>query len=456
MKYLQQPIHLYTSNEANILNVSRQREVVIDIHNRLVFTSSIPNWLKWNWYITSDMSTNKPRQQYFDLPNSTKITLFLGNDSFDWKSNCNSSTTYWLNIEASLNRDMSWGKKDHVLIQQQFRLQFPVIENEKEEIATKLSKEREITNNKTFLVQDLPLTVDLWIVNQELSDENSKIKTVVIDKTTGKLCSYWTPQGHPLIIVDNGGLGSNYTRASTDNDLGGGKISYDSNWNQVGLQPLNPPQSICKSTEIHYKDNSNTKIQVEVNCDIIANTATNKTSLLFQQRIVYHCDAITGSVEVEVKIIPNHQKLHHLSSLPRIGMNMTIDESLYHVQYLGRGPFENYPDRKTATKFGIFKGTVADLNDCNTYIFPSEYGNRCDCSWISFRTTANQQEGEGMCIVAANSDQLLNFSALFQSQKELHGAKHTTDLSFHRRQNGTSPIYVNLDYKLMGLGGDLS
>ena len=403
------------------------------------------------------MSTDKLYQQSFDLQNSTKMTLLLGNNSLDWKSNYNVATTYWLNIEASLNRDMSWGQKDHVLIQEQFCLHFPIIENEKGEIITKLPKEREITNHRTFLVQDLPFTIDLWIVNQEFNSGNNKIKTIVIDKTTGNIRSYCTPKGHPLILADNGGLGPNFTRASTDNDLGGGKTSYDSFWSQVGLQPLNPPQSICKSTEIHRKDSSNTKIQVEVNCDVIVTSATNnKTTLLFQQKIIYDCDAITGSIKVEAKVIPNHQKLHSLSSLPRIGMNMTIDESLYHVQYLGRGPFENYPDRKTAAKFGIYRSTVLDLNDCNTYIFPSEYGNRCDCSWISFRTTTNEQESEGICIVAVNSDKLLNFSALFQSQKQLHAAKHTTDISYHKRQNGTAPIHVNLDYKLMGLGGDLS
>lgn len=66
--------------------------------------------------------------------------------------------------------------------------------------------------------------------------------------------------------------------------------------------------------------------------------------------------------------------------LPRIGLTMTLDKSLDHVAWYGRGPQENYPDRKTGYKVGVYSTTVKDMYE--PYLIPQDYGLRTDNRWL--------------------------------------------------------------------------
>ena len=84
------------------------------------------------------------------------------------------------------------------------------------------------------------------------------------------------------------------------------------------------------------------------------------------------------------------------------------------------------------------------------YIVPSENGNRCDCKWISFEDNS----GSGIYVKADESlAKGLCFSAHLHDINELHRASHTCDLP--ERVEGKDPIFINVDYALMGIGGDL-
>ena len=100
------------------------------------------------------------------------------------------------------------------------------------------------------------------------------------------------------------------------------------------------------------------------------------------------------------------------------------------------------------------------------YIFPSETGNRSDCSWVMFRgkDTREKVRGagskirnntDGFMIVSQhrNDHQKFHFSALLHSQLELHRATHTHQLE--QRNEGDHIIYCNFDSHLMGIGGDV-
>jgi len=137
--------------------------------------------------------------------------------------------------------------------------------------------------------------------------------------------------------------------------------------------------------------------------------------------------------------------LHSLPSLPRIGFSFVLCPTLFAISYFGRGPFENYPDRKSAAHLGQW--TTAPLEMHEEYIVPSENGNRTDCWWVTFL----DNEGSGMMITSNDEQVPFCFSASLWSQEELHKAKHTIDLE--SRSNGKSSIYVNIDHALMGVGG---
>jgi beta-galactosidase len=109
-----------------------------------------------------------------------------------------------------------------------------------------------------------------------------------------------------------------------------------------------------------------------------------------------------------------------------------VSEHQQPVSWFGRGPHENYPDRKLSAHFGRYHSSVEQMH--TDYIFPSENGLRCDVSQM--------QVGE--LSVRGN----FHFAVSEFSQENLATAKHTNELV---KQDC---IYVRLDGFHMGVGGD--
>ncbi len=91
-------------------------------------------------------------------------------------------------------------------------------------------------------------------------------------------------------------------------------------------------------------------------------------------RYFIHSD---GEITMEHTIIPNGNMP---SWLPRIGTEWVLDKSLDHVEWYGRGPEENYPDRKSGYKTGIYKSTVNEMVE--PYLIPQDYGLRTENRWV--------------------------------------------------------------------------
>jgi len=107
------------------------------------------------------------------------------------------------------------------------------------------------------------------------------------------------------------------------------------------------------------------------------------------------------------------------------------------VQWYGRGPQENYPDRKSGYKTGIYKSTVAEMYE--PYLIPQDYGLRCDNRWV--RLTDNNGAG-----LEFRGDKLFNFSAHPYSADNLTKALYTYQL------HPFDGITFNLDYATSGVG----
>ena len=67
--------------------------------------------------------------------------------------------------------------------------------------------------------------------------------------------------------------------------------------------------------------------------------------------------------------------------MPRFGMRMRLPADFRQVEYYGRGPWENYPDRKLSALLGRYKMPLSDFE--TEYIHPQDNGNRCDVRWLS-------------------------------------------------------------------------
>ena len=123
----------------------------------------------------------------------------------------------------------------------------------------------------------------------------------------------------------------------------------------------------------------------------------------------------------------------------RLGLIAALDPRLGNVQWLGRGPHENYPDRKTSAFMGVWDGTVNGMTE--EYIKPQSMGERCDVKWVTF--TDNKGEGVRFCTGGT-----FDFSALHYTDEELWQTKYKHELSkIHRPE-----IILHLDAAMRGLG----
>ena len=154
----------------------------------------------------------------------------------------------------------------------------------------------------------------------------------------------------------------------------------------------------------------------------------------------------------------------HLT-LPRFGVRFRLPSAFHNVEYLGRGPEENYWDRKSGAMIGLYKTTAEQMYF--PYVRPQENGHRTDVR----RLALTNDRGKGLLIIPETT---LEFNALrnsvedFDSQESTHPVQinyydnHDVDVTNGRKQthvNDITPrgfVEVCLDEVMMGVGGDNS
>ena len=110
------------------------------------------------------------------------------------------------------------------------------------------------------------------------------------------------------------------------------------------------------------------------------------------------------------------------------------------VTYYGKGPHENYCDRKTGAYLGVyhFKSAEDFIHD---YLYPQENGNRCDVRWLEVGSDVKLRvDAVGRAFEAGVHPYTL---------EELDAAKHSCDLPRH------DYLTVNIDGGQQGVGGDV-
>lgn len=125
-----------------------------------------------------------------------------------------------------------------------------------------------------------------------------------------------------------------------------------------------------------------------------------------------------------------------LPLMPKFGMKMYIDQSMDKISWYGRGPLENYPDRKSSEFIGEYSVSLEDF--VVNYPAPQENGNRCDARWISFSNGDSTLLIEGL--------QPLCFKAWPWEEEDIELAGHPHELP------ARDFITVNLDLNVHGVG----
>lgn len=124
----------------------------------------------------------------------------------------------------------------------------------------------------------------------------------------------------------------------------------------------------------------------------------------------------------------------------RLGLRMTLPALFDNVEWYGRGPHENYSDRKTSAFFGRYSKTVREMEE-EQYVRAQSMGNREDARWVELC----DDQGKGLRITSKDR---LNFSALHFTDSEAWQARHDYALDDVRKPE----IYLSLDCIQEGLG----
>lgn len=140
-----------------------------------------------------------------------------------------------------------------------------------------------------------------------------------------------------------------------------------------------------------------------------------------------------GTVHVQAAFTPRAD----IESFPRMGTRWVLPGNLDHVVWYGRGPQENYVDKKNAAFIGLYEATVADLHE--DYVRPQENGNHEDVRFVAL----HNELGLGLLFAAQDT---FAFTAHDYSDEALTRAQHTHELE---REDA---VYLNLDAANAGLG----
>jgi beta-galactosidase len=213
-------------------------------------------------------------------------------------------------------------------------------------------------------------------------------------------------------------LAPNFWRSPTDNDRGNGMPKVLGVWRDAG-----PARKV---TEVTAEQPTPRTVKITALAKLPAGDST--------YRNVYAVYG-DGSIEVESELTPGQG----LPDLPRFGIQLTMPGEFRTVTWYGRGPQENYWDRRTGAAVGRYTSSVEDL--WTPYIEPQESGNRTDVRWVTFTNAS----GAGL---KATGMPLLYFSAWPFAAQELERRKHPFEIV------KSKDITVNLDYRQMGVGGD--
>lgn len=152
----------------------------------------------------------------------------------------------------------------------------------------------------------------------------------------------------------------------------------------------------------------------------------------FHTEITFHAN---GDIEFFSRMTPTR-------NLVRLGFQLSMNKQFNYFSWYGRGPHENYCDRKTGAALGLYEGKVEEL--IHNYMRPQENGNRCDIRFASLLNKAQQ----GIRIESLD-EKYLSMSVWPWTQKQLDKAEHIHELPL------TSCTTLNIDHKQQGVGGDM-
>ena len=141
-----------------------------------------------------------------------------------------------------------------------------------------------------------------------------------------------------------------------------------------------------------------------------------------------------GQVKVEADYQPTATDI---PLIPKFGMRMRLPADFTNVEYYGRGPWENYPDRKRSAFVGHYKMPLSEFE--TEYVKPQDNGNRCDVRWLEL--------SNGQRTLRVDGCQPLCIRVWDYGEEDLEDVRHPNDITRGRFVN------LNIDENIHGVGG---
>nr|WP_239059579.1 glycoside hydrolase family 2 TIM barrel-domain containing protein [Bacteroides sp. 224] len=218
--------------------------------------------------------------------------------------------------------------------------------------------------------------------NDILSVTSSKV-SFVFDKKQGIVSSYKV--GSQEYFAEGFGIQPNFWRGPNDNDYGHGMPKRTQVWKQSSKN--------FKIADCSVKMEGKSAV-LTVNYALAAGNNYIVKYTVYPSGVV-HASLILTPVEA--------------AEIPRIGVRFRLPATMNQVQYLGRGPEENYADRYKGTLVGLYKTTAEEMY--YPYVRPQENGHHTDTRWLSLNTP----QGKGLLI---EGDTPIGFNALHNSVED--------------------------------------
>jgi beta-galactosidase len=279
--------------------------------------------------------------------------------------------------------------------------------------------------------------LEITSTDEELAIRGDQF-TAAFDPSTGLLYSLDYGQGNVLREP----IRPNFWRATTDNDFGFGMPNRMEPWKDASQH-----QRLMDFQVMEAKADGTTAIGPGQQKAADGNLVVRST---------YSLGGVDGTIAVTYTLnsrgdIHVRNELAGISDtlprIPRLGNNLVLKPAYDQVEWYGRGPHENYQDRKTGALVGRYQSAVSEL--LYPYIRPQENGYRTDVREVILKN----KHGHGIAFAAAEN--LLSFSAHHQLNSDFDAGnqklqRHTYDVPVRPLVN------LNIDFMQMGVGGDNS
>ena len=327
---------------------------------------------------------------------TVEVTLPLGN--------CDGAGEYLLNVDYKLKNAEPLMQKGQTVAYQQLTVK-----------PGTLALQDATAKLPSLKVKDSKRDTLLSVTNDAVNIQFNKVSGFMVRYTVADR----------QLLGEGGVLRPNFWRALTDNDMGG-QFQKD---NKVWKNPT------LNLVTFHAE-----KVKKPQPC-VVVTAVYDMPDVKAQLTLTYH---ISGDGRIKVVEQLKTDKDTKQPDMARFGMVMQLPYEMERSAYYGRGPIENYGDRKLSQRIGIYNQTADE--QFYPYIRPQENGLKSDVRWWN-QTTA---QGKGMRIEAVEP---FSVSALHYAIEDLDepkpakGQRHSTQVPKSKYTN------LCIDGAHTGVGG---